>query len=57
MQEAGLDMAFLLERLFHRNVNDAIDVYVRVCVDSFTRTWAKMTITPVPLVTANGTYL
>lgn len=54
MKEAGLDMAFLLERLFHRNISEAIDVYVRICIDAFTRSWAGMENKPIVLTTDNG---
>jgi hypothetical protein len=54
MKDAGLDMAFLLERLFFRNICDAVDVYIRVCVSTFDYDLQAMDSIDVPLRTSNG---
>ena len=53
MKEAGLDMRFFVEQLFHRNVAESLSVYVRICIDSFPNTWKRLIALPTPLKVGN----
>jgi len=55
MREVGLEMRFMVERLFFKNIGDALDVYVRICVDSYPNSWRRLIPIRNPIQVGNDT--